>query len=102
MASIDTEILDAAFREGLFAEPLNKDQLRIVLPSIVTAWDIIEAIGKKGSDGISVAALSADTRIHANTVKIYCRWLREAKLIDCSVDPGSQGSALIYFPRQQD
>jgi hypothetical protein len=100
LATIDTTILDAALEDKLFSRRLTSNQKRYLALSVLTAWEIIQAIDDRQDDGIDVAALSQVVDIHPNTVKIYCRWLRNAELIDYENRPNAVGSALIYFSKK--
>jgi hypothetical protein len=100
MATIDTTILDAALEDSLFSRRLTSNQKRYLALSVLTAWEIIQAIDDRGDDGIDVAALSATVGIHPNTIKTYCRWLRSAELIDYENRPNAIGAALVYFSKK--
>jgi hypothetical protein len=100
MATIDTSILDAALEDKLFSRRLTSNQKRYLALSVITAWNIIQAIDDRLDDGIDVAALSQCVGIHPNTIKIYCRWLRSAGLIDYENRPNAVGSALVYFSKK--
>ncbi len=98
MAEINADILRAALEDGYFERPLSDRERLYLTPSILTAWAFIEAV--RASDvGMTTRGLESALGININTVRVYGRWLREHRLVDCETAIGSEGSQLVYKPK---
>jgi predicted transcriptional regulator len=80
MAQLNTDILDAALRNGYFDSELNSDENLIVVSSVKTAWLILSAL-KRSPDGLDSEQLSVQTGLNQNTIRCFCLWLERAGLI---------------------
>lgn len=96
MAEINLDILDAAFTDGFFKKPLTQRQKLYFSPSVSTAWDVLGLVGDRAENGVVVEAIAQIVKLNKNTVRIYCRWLREKGLIESSLS-GGRGGVLAYF-----
>lgn len=99
MATLDLNILTAANDDRLFAASLT-DRSRLYLQqSVITASAIIELATLP--DGISNAQLAHRLKLHPNTVKQYCRWLVEVKLLEESIERIGRHNYKIYRKTKQ-
>jgi transcription initiation factor IIE alpha subunit len=90
MATIDLDILDAAYEDGVFKKPLTDRQNRYVRASVMSAWEIIKIIQSRLEMGIEGGAIAQEMGMHYNTVKYYLRWMVEKKLIEFETPKGDQ------------
>lgn len=95
MAELNLQILDAAFEDGFFSQPLSIRQRLYLSLSVGTAWDILLMIGDRSENGATVEAIAQNLQLNKNTVRQYCRWLRGKKLIQGSRNEG-HGGLLVY------
>lgn len=99
MSHISIKILDAAHKDGLFNTRPTKNQQVYIKPSILTVWDILDAIKKHSVNGIDGQSIADKLSIHHNTLKIYLRWMRSKKLIVCESEK-APGSKHIFYPKE--
>jgi predicted transcriptional regulator len=96
MAEINLEILDAAFDDGFFKKPLTQRQKLYLSPSVGTAWEVLKLVGDRAENGVVIEAIAQNLNLNKNTVRIYCRWLREKGLVESFLS-GGRGGVLAYF-----
>jgi hypothetical protein len=95
MAEISLEILESAYRLEFIPKRLSVDELNIVPPSVRTANQILDVIDTSRGLGLTVEQICHRVDLSENTVKIYCRWLRDKGLLEWQSE--GHGSKLTYF-----
>lgn len=96
MASVDIAALEAAYADGFFESPLSEGEKIYLKQTISTAWRIITAVNARRDIGIGVDRLAEEAGIHPNTVKIYCRWLRQKSLILAEFE-AEPGAPIVFY-----
>jgi hypothetical protein len=90
MASIDTEILESAYKDGAFKNSPNEYQANYFRSSVITAWEVINVIAESKERGIERAAIAKKMRMNPNTVGYFVRWLLDKKIIQAESPKGDE------------
>ncbi|KAM3093203.1 hypothetical protein ACKFKF_29710 [Phormidesmis sp. 146-12] len=96
MATLNTEILDAANADGLLPKRLTANQKLYLHKSVLTANQIYWAISE--SDGLDVEQLKKILDLNENTVKQFTRWLMAKKAI-YNEEYGMEGRNVFFTSR---
>ena len=90
MANIDLEILEAAYKDGVFKKPLSDLQNIYFRASVISAWEIIKIIQSRLEIGIEGESIAQEMRMNYNTIKYYLRWMVDRNLIEFETPKGDQ------------
>ena len=90
MASIDLEILEAAYKDGAFYKPPNVLQNAYFRASVISAWEVINIIQSRAELGIEGEAIALEMGRNYNTVNTFLRWLVDKNLIEFETPKGDQ------------
>lgn len=96
MATIDTDILEAALADGLIPKRLTVRQKRYLHRSVLSANSIYWAIANE--DGLEVEQLVSRLNLAANTIKIYCRWMISNNLLETEEE--RETGKICYFTKK--
>lgn len=100
MAEINYEILQSAVKLGFLPKVLSRDEMNVLNRSVITANELIRAIQNAKEQGLDLEQLTDRMDINSNTILIYCRFLKAAKLIEVGGGLGKEPA--IYYPIQSD
>lgn len=93
MATLNTDILDAAFADGLIPKKISSQQ-RLYLHSSVIMVNLVYKLIAEQTDGLDSEQLTKRLKIHSNTLFHYTRWLEDKKLI---LNEGRGNKKNLYF-----
>ena len=88
MASLNSKVLDASFKAGVFKKPPNASQKIYFRASVITAWKILDIIKSRSVLGIEGEEVALKMKRHPNTINTFLRWLVENDLIEFETPKG--------------
>ncbi len=98
MATLDKNILRAAFEDGLIPKRLTANQGAYLHQSVKTVNNLYWLIA--GSEqGLDREQIEKATGLAANTVKQYCRWLIAQSLL--YAEEYGHGGRYVYFTKKK-
>lgn len=94
MATINFDVLDAAFNDRLIPKRLTPNEMHYLNNSVLTANEVYWTIAE--DEGLDFEQLESRLRLSKNTLKMYTRWMLDKRIIYAELE-GSGGKYIFYL-----